>query len=60
MKITGWTIYLFEARPSRHQEVANFARHKTMANGVAILHTDEGIDGVVSAGAARLLQLARS
>ena len=60
MKIVGWTIHLFETRPSRHQEVAHFARNKTMANGVAILHTDEGIDGVVSAGAARLMQLARA
>jgi L-alanine-DL-glutamate epimerase-like enolase superfamily enzyme len=56
----GWTIHLFETRPSHHQEVAKFARAKTTANGVAILHTDEGIDGVVSAGAARLLQLARA
>ncbi len=60
MKITGLTIHLFEPRSSRHQEVAHFARHKTMANGVAIFHTDEGIEGVVSAGAARLTQLARA
>jgi len=60
MKITGWTIHLFEPRPSRHQEVAHLARAKSMANGVAILHTDEGIDGIVSAGVARLTQLARS
>lgn len=60
MKITGWTIHLFEPRPSHHQEVAHFARSKLMANGVAILHTTEGIDGIVCAGAARLMQLARS
>lgn len=60
MKITGWTIHLFEARASHHHELADAARVRTRSNGVAILHTDEGIDGVVSAGAPRLLQLARS
>lgn len=60
MKITGLTIHLFESRPSRHQEVAQYARHKHMANGVAILHTDEGIEGIVSAGALRLSQLAKA
>jgi L-alanine-DL-glutamate epimerase-like enolase superfamily enzyme len=60
VKITGWTIHLFETRPSHHQEVAHFARSMTMSNGVAVLHTDEGIDGVVSAGTARLMQLARA
>lgn len=60
MKITGWTIHLFHPRPSHHQEVAQFARSKQMANGVAILHTDEGIDGIIATGAARIMQLARS
>jgi L-alanine-DL-glutamate epimerase-like enolase superfamily enzyme len=60
VKIRGWTIHLFKERASQHQQVAKFARARTMSNGVALLHTDQGIDGVVSAGAARLMQLARA
>jgi len=59
MRITGCTIYIFEPRPQVGQEVPEYQAARTHQNGVLLVHTDEGIDGVVAAGAEVLHQLAR-
>lgn len=58
MKITGLTVKTFAPRPNAHQEVPEYVVASTLRNGVAIVHTDAGIDGVVSAAAGVLEQLA--
>lgn len=60
MNIRGWTISLFQPTEDHHQEVVKHSRRKARANGLLIVHTDEGIDGIVSSDATRLAQLARS
>src|SRR5687768_16026341 len=48
MKITGLTAHLFEPKREVGQDVAQWQYAKTHQNGVAVIHTDEGIDGVVA------------
>ena len=59
MKITGLTVHIFEPRPDVGQEVEEWQASRTHQNGVAVLHTDQGIDGVVAARADVVHQLAR-
>jgi L-alanine-DL-glutamate epimerase-like enolase superfamily enzyme len=59
MIITGMTIHLFHEVEDHHQEVVEHRIRKARQNGLAILHTSEGIDGVVSTDAGRLRQIAR-
>ena len=58
MKITGCTVHIFEPRPQVGQEVPEYQATHTHRNGVLVVHTDEGIDGVVAASAGVLRQLA--
>jgi L-alanine-DL-glutamate epimerase-like enolase superfamily enzyme len=58
MKIRGLTVHIFEPRPDVGQEVEAWQASRTHQNGVAVIHTDEGIDGVVCSGARVLQQLA--
>ncbi len=58
MKITGMTVHIFEPRPEVGQEVKEWQTAPTHQNGVALIHTDEGIDGVVASNAATLLEIA--
>jgi L-alanine-DL-glutamate epimerase-like enolase superfamily enzyme len=48
MKITGLTVHIFEPRPEVGQEIKEYQAWRTMQNGVAVIHTDQGIDGVVA------------
>ena len=57
MKITGLTVHLFEPRPNPHQETPEYVAAPTRQNGVAVISTDEGIEGVVSTQAGALRQL---
>jgi len=57
MKITGLTVHIFEGRKNTHQETPEYAEINERRNGVAIFHTDEGIDGIVSAKANNLRRL---
>lgn len=58
MKITGLTVHVFEPRPDVGQEVKDWQQSRTHQNGVAVIHTDEGVEGVVAASAAVLRRLA--
>jgi L-alanine-DL-glutamate epimerase-like enolase superfamily enzyme len=59
MKITGLTVHIFEHRPEVGQEVKEWKDTPTRQLGVAVIHTDEGIDGVVTSGGLELRQLVR-
>lgn len=59
MKITGLEVHIFEPRPNYHQETPEYVSAPTRQNGVAVIHTDEGIDGVVSSQAGNLRRLAQ-
>ena len=59
MKITGLRALIFAPRPNHHQEVPEYVRSATRQNGVAIIQTDAGIEGVVSSEASNVRQLAR-
>jgi len=59
MKITGLTVHVFEPRPEVGQEVKDWQTARTHQNGVAVIHTDEGIDGVVATSARDLNEIAR-
>src|SRR5687768_14354018 len=48
MKITGLTAHLFEPKPEVGQEVAQWQSARTDEQGVAVIHTDGGVDGVVA------------
>lgn len=48
MKISGLTVHLFEPRPEVGQEMKAWQAYATHQGGVAVVHTDEGIDGVVA------------
>ena len=58
MKITGLAVHTFEPRPNAHQETPEYMSAMTRQNGVAVISTDEGIDGVVSTLAGTAKQLA--
>ena len=49
MKIRGLTVHIFEPRPDVGQEVKAWQVSRTHQNGVAVIHTDAGINGVVLA-----------
>ncbi|MFC1935583.1 enolase C-terminal domain-like protein [Chloroflexota bacterium] len=57
MRITGLTVHIFEPRPEVGQEVSEYQTSRTHQNGVAVIHTDEGIDGMVACDARVLRQL---
>ena len=57
MKITGLTVYIFEPRPEVNQEIKEYQGSLTHQSGVAVIHTDEGIDGVVASRGPDLKQL---
>jgi len=57
-KITGLEVWIFEPRPNYHQEVPEYQNAPTRQNGIARIFTDEGIEGVVSAQASTLRELA--
>jgi L-alanine-DL-glutamate epimerase-like enolase superfamily enzyme len=59
VKITGLTVRILEPRVNHHQEVPEYITMPTRQNGIAIIHTDEGIDGVISTQGAYLRQLGR-
>lgn len=59
MKITGLRALILAPRENRHQEVPEYIVSRTRQNGVAIISTDEGIDGVVSSEASNVRQLAQ-
>ena len=59
MKITGLKALILEPRENHHQEVPEYVVSKTRQNGVAIISTDEGIDGVVSSEASNVRRLAQ-
>lgn len=59
MKITGLTVAVFGERPDAGQEVKESKFTNTRQLGTATFHTNEGIDGVVVAGALELQQLVR-
>ncbi len=48
MKITELTVHVFEPRTNYHQETPEFVSAQSRQNAVAVISTDEGIDGVVS------------
>lgn len=58
MKITGLRVLIFERRPDPHNETPDYIVHPTRQNGLAIIDTDAGIQGLISAEAAYLRQLA--
>ena len=57
MKITGLTVHLFEPKPNPLQEFPEYVSTPTRQHGIAVIHTDEGIDGVVTALAQFLRQM---
>ncbi len=59
MKITGLRALVFAPRPNHHQEVPEYVSSPTRQNGVAVISTDEGVEGVVSSEANNIRQLAR-
>ncbi len=59
MKITGLRAMILEPRPNHHQEVPEYVASATRQNGVAIISTDEGIEGVVSSLGSHVSELAR-
>ncbi len=59
MKITGLRALVFAPRPNHHQEVPEYVSSPTRQNGVAVISTDEGVEGVVSSEASNIRQLAR-
>jgi L-alanine-DL-glutamate epimerase-like enolase superfamily enzyme len=59
MKITGLRVLILEPRENHHQEVPEYVVSHTRQNGVAIISTDKGIDGVVSTEASNARLLAR-
>lgn len=59
MKITGLTVHVFQKRPQFCQETESFQLEKTIQNGVAVIHTDEGIDGIICTHLRDLIQMAR-
>jgi L-alanine-DL-glutamate epimerase-like enolase superfamily enzyme len=59
MKITGLTVHVFQPRTNYHQETPGYVSAQSRQNGVAVISTDEGIDGVVSSRAEILIQLAQ-
>ena len=58
MKITGLTVHILEPRPNHHQETPEYMSAPTRQNAVAVISTDEGVDGVVSSSAGGLKELA--
>ncbi len=58
MKITGLRVHIFESRTNPHQETPEYTSALTRRNGIAVISTDEGIEGVVSSTAGLLKQLA--
>jgi L-alanine-DL-glutamate epimerase-like enolase superfamily enzyme len=48
MKITGLTVHIFEERPEPIQETKKWHGSAPYQDGVAMFHTDEGIDGIVA------------
>ena len=48
MKITGLSVHIFEPRPEVGQEIVEYQAWPTIQNGVAVIQTDQGIDGVVA------------
>src|SRR5919201_452651 len=59
MKITGLRALVFAPRENHHQEVPEYVVSPTRQNGVAVISTDQGIEGVVSSEASNVRQLAR-
>jgi len=57
LKIRGLTVYILEPRPDVGQEVKEWQNLPTHQNGVGVIHTDQGLDGVVCARAGVLRQL---
>jgi L-alanine-DL-glutamate epimerase-like enolase superfamily enzyme len=52
-------VLILAPRENPHQEVPEYVVSGTSQNGVAIISTDEGIDGIVSSEASNVRQLAR-
>src|SRR6266540_5338861 len=59
MKITGLRVLVLAPRENHHQDVPEYVVSKTRQNGVAIISTDEGIDGIVSSEASNVRRLAQ-
>jgi len=59
MKITGLRTLVLAPRENHHQEVPEYVTSPTRQNGIAIIETDEGVQGIVSTEAGNARQLAR-
>jgi len=59
VKITGLTVHIFEPRPTAGQEVKEWQASPTHQGDVTVIHTDEGIDGVVASSSGYARELAR-
>ncbi len=59
MRITGFRGFVFEPRRHPLQEVADYVSAPLRQNGVVVITTDEGIEGVVSTEGFRVRELAR-
>ncbi len=59
MRITGLHVQIFAPRPNAYQETPREGASPTRQNGIGIILTDEGIEGVVSSTSELLRWLAR-
>lgn len=59
MRITGLRTLILAPRENHHQEVPEYVNSPTRQNGIAIVQTDEGVEGVVSTEGSNARQLAR-
>ena len=59
MKITGLTVHFFEPRHDGGMAIEKFRGASLMGNDVSVIHTDEGIDGVVASSSGYSRELIR-
>ena len=59
MKITGVRALVLAPRENHHQEVPEYVNARVRQNGIVIIETDQGIQGVVSTEGNNARQLAR-
>jgi L-alanine-DL-glutamate epimerase-like enolase superfamily enzyme len=59
VKITGLRVLILAQRENHHQEVPEYVSAPYRQNGIAVIETDAGIEGVVSTEAGNARQLAR-
>jgi len=59
MRITGLRVQIFAPRANAYQEPPRQAQPATRQNGIAIIATDQGVEGIVTCTAPVLRELAR-